>query len=295
LLVAYAKDEFTISRGIVRKAIEDIRGGLASGARLYYRPRRIWRLVPALVALLVFLFGLYWWTHRQDMAKILFGEQVASVPVPEKSEKTGVPIPKPEKASVFLDEQASLAGLFRLFEAQGGKDHYADDSFHVGLFPFTAELEKYKMFTKPFRILIDDRDPAESPNSATAAVTSTGPAPSPRYLLAHEITAQGAVLVDAEGNLSTVSSDFLEINRGHKVSWVHPYENNRRTLRKGMGGPSVLNMQWTLKEIGYPVEPTGILDDQTVENIKEFQTFFGLKSDGIVGHRTKALLYMVSE
>jgi peptidoglycan hydrolase-like protein with peptidoglycan-binding domain len=54
-------------------------------------------------------------------------------------------------------------------------------------------------------------------------------------------------------------------------------------------------MQWTLKEIGYPVEPTGIFDDQTAQNIKEFQAFFGLKADGIVGRRTKALLYMVSE
>jgi len=62
-----------------------------------------------------------------------------------------------------------------------------------------------------------------------------------------------------------------------------------------MGGPSVLNMQQTLKRIGYPVEPTGIFDKQTVRNIKQFQTFFGLKPDGIVGPRTKALLYMVSE
>jgi general secretion pathway protein A len=295
LLVAYAKDEFTISKGTVRKAIEDIRGGLASGVRPYYRPRRIGRLLPALVAVLVVLLGLYWWTHRQDMAKILFGEQVVYLPVPERSEKTDVPIPKPEKVSVFLDEQASLAGLFRLFDAQGGKDHYADDTVHVGLFPFTAELEKYRIFKKPFRILIDDREPAESPNSATEALTSTGSAPSARYLLVHEMTAQGAVVVDAEGNTSTVGSDFLEINRGHRVSWVYPYENSRRIVRKGMGGASVLNMQWTLKEIGYPVEPTGIFDDQTVENIKEFQTFFGLKSDGIVGPRTKALLYMVSQ
>jgi len=295
LLVAYAKDEFTISRGTVRKAIEDIRGGLASGVRPYYRPSRIGKLLPALVAVLVVLLGLYWWTHRQDMAKILFGEQVVYLPVPERSETTAAPTPKPEKPSVFLDEQTSLAGLFRIFEAQGGKEHYADDTVHMGLFPFTAELEKYRIFKKPFRILIDDREPAESPNSASATLTSTSLAASPRYVLVHQITALGAVVVDAEGNLSTVSSNFLEINRGHKVSWVYPYENNRRTLRKGMGGPSVLNMQWTLKEIGYPVEPTGIFDDQTAQNIKEFQAFFGLKSDGIVGRRTKALLYMVSD
>lgn len=295
LLVAYAKDEFSISRGTVRKAIEDMRGGLASGVRAYHRPKRIGKLLPALVILLVVLLGLYGWMHRNDIAKTLLGEQVVYLPVPERSEKTAVPIPKPEKASVFLDEQASLAGLFRLFEAQGGKDQYTDDTVHMGLFPFSAELEKYTMFKKPFRILMDYREPAEAPNSATAGLTSTGSAPSPRYLLVHEITAQGAVVVDAEGDLELVSSDFLETNRGRKVSWVYPYENNQRTLRKGMGGPSVLNMQQTLKGIGYPIELTGIFDDQTVETIRQFQTFFGLKPDGIVGPRTKALLYMVSE
>jgi len=295
LLVAYAKDEFSISRGTVRKAIEDMRGGLASGVRAYHRPKRIGKLLPALVILLVVLLGLYGWMHRNDIAKTLLGEQVVYLPVPERSEKTAVPIPKPEKASVFLDEQASLAGLFRLFEAQGGKDQYTDDTVHMGLFPFSAELEKCTMFKKPFRILMDYREPAEAPNSATAGLTSTGSAPSPRYLLVHEITAQGAVVVDAEGDLELVSSDFLETNRGRKVSWVYPYENNQRTLRKGMGGPSVLNMQQTLKGIGYPIELTGIFDDQTVETIRQFQTFFGLKPDGIVGPRTKALLYMVSE
>jgi general secretion pathway protein A len=295
LLIAYAKDEFSISRGTIRKAIDDMRGGLSSEVRARYGPRRIGRLLPVLVALLVVLLGLFGWMHRGDMAKIFSGEQAVYHPVPESSEQTSVPIPKREKASVFLDEQASLAGLFRLFKELGGKDHYAEDTVHVGLFAFGTELEKYRMFRKPFRILIDYPEPAESPNTASAALTSTGSAPSPRYLLVREITAQGAVVVDAEGNLSPVSRDFLEINRGKQVSWVYPYENKHLTLVKGMGGPSVLDMQQTLKRIGYPVEPTGIFDDRAVQNIKEFQRSFGLKPDGIVGPRTKALVYMVSE
>jgi peptidoglycan hydrolase-like protein with peptidoglycan-binding domain len=54
-------------------------------------------------------------------------------------------------------------------------------------------------------------------------------------------------------------------------------------------------MQDTLESIGYPIELTGIFDEQTVQYIKRFQTSFGLVSDGIVGPRTKALLYMVSQ
>jgi peptidoglycan hydrolase-like protein with peptidoglycan-binding domain len=62
-----------------------------------------------------------------------------------------------------------------------------------------------------------------------------------------------------------------------------------------MIGPSIVKVQQTLRQIGYPVEPTGIFDDPTFQNIKKFQAYFGLKPDGIVGRRTKALLYMVSE
>ncbi|HUT70446.1 MAG TPA: AAA family ATPase [Desulfatiglandales bacterium] len=294
LLVAYAKDEFSISRGTIRKAIDDMRGGLSSEVRAHCGPRRIWRLLPVLVALLVVLLGLFGWMHRGDIAKIFSAEQAVYLPVPESSEQTAVPIPKREKVSVFLDEQASLAGLFRFFEERADRNHYADGAVHVGLFPFTTELEKYRMFRKPFRILLQDPGLGGSQSTASAGKPSSL-VPSPGYLLIHEITAQGALVVDAEGNLSPVSRDFLEINRGQKVSWVYPYENQHLTLVKGMGGPSVLNMQQTLKRIGYPVEPTGIFDKQTVRNIKQFQTFFGLKPDGIVGPRTKALLYMVSE
>lgn len=294
LLIAYAKDEFSISKRTIRKAIDDMRGGLSSEVRARYGSRRIWRLLPVLLTLLVVLLGLLGWMHRGDMARIFSGEQAVYLPVPERSEKTAVPIPKREKASVFLDEQASLAGLFRLFKARGDKNHYADDTVHVGLFPFTVELEKYRMFRKPFRVLLEDPVLGESQSTGSAGKPSSS-LPSPGYLLVHEITAQGAVVVDAEGNLSPVSRDFLEINRGQKVSWVYPYENKHLTLVKGMGGPGVLNMQQTLERIGYPVEPTGIFDDQTVRTIKQFQTSFGLKPDGIVGPRTKALLYMVSE
>ncbi len=294
LLVAYAKDEFAISKGTIQKAIDDMRGGLSSEVRAPYGPRRMWRLLPVLLTLLVVLLGLYGWIHRGDMVQIFSGGQPVYLPVPERSEPNAVTIPKPEKVSVFLDEQASLAGLFRLFRAQGGTDQYADDTVHVGLFPFSTELETYRMFRKPFRILLEDHGRGKSQSTASAGKPPSS-VPSPGYLLVHEITAQGAVLVDSEGTLSTVSKDFLEINRGKKVSWVYPYENKQLTLVKGMDGPNILNMQRTLERMGYPVKRTGIFDEQTVQNIKRFQTSFGLKPDAIVGPRTKALLYMASE
>jgi peptidoglycan hydrolase-like protein with peptidoglycan-binding domain len=62
-----------------------------------------------------------------------------------------------------------------------------------------------------------------------------------------------------------------------------------------MERPGALRVQKTLKKMGYPVEITGIYDESTFRNIMKFQEFFGLMPDGIVGTRTKALLYQMSD
>jgi peptidoglycan hydrolase-like protein with peptidoglycan-binding domain len=61
-----------------------------------------------------------------------------------------------------------------------------------------------------------------------------------------------------------------------------------------MSGLRVLALQRALEEIGYTVKPTGIYDQSTYEQVLQFQKDFALKADGIVGTRTKGLLYQVS-
>jgi murein L,D-transpeptidase YcbB/YkuD len=56
----------------------------------------------------------------------------------------------------------------------------------------------------------------------------------------------------------------------------------------------VLEVQLMLKEIGYQVEPTGAFDEATFLEVIAFQRRCGLMRDGIVGRRTKALLYQMT-
>lgn len=294
LLIGYAKDEFTISKGTVRKAVKDIRGNLAPEMGARFWPKRLGRLLPVLVALLIILAGFSIWIHRGDILKIFPGEETIHLPMPQSKETVAVPVPERKEPSLFLDDQVSIAGLFKLFRDRDGKDRYADDRVHVGLFPFSTELKNYTVFKKPFRILLDDPEPSESPGTVSPGSPSDTVS-SPRYLLIQEITADGAVVIDAEGRDNRVNRAFLESHQGQRVSWVYPYENKSLTLVKGMIGPSIEKVQQALKQIGYPVEPTGIFDDPTFQNIKKFQAYFGLKPDGIVGRRTKALLYQVSD
>ena len=221
-------------------------------------------------------------------------EEKASVPIPKVKEVISVPIVKREAAGLFLDEKSSLAGLFRLFREKMGRDNYAADNVHLGLFSFETKMENYIMFKKPFRVLLAHFGPSQSPSPFPAGMSSN-PVSSSRYLLIHEVTADGAILVDAEGKNRPGTRAFLQSHWGQKVSWVYPYENKNVDLSKGMEDPGVLRAQKTLKKMGYPVEITGIYDESTFRNIMKFQAFLGLMPDGIVGPRTKALLYQMSD
>ena len=294
LLVAYAKDEFTISKGTVQKAIEDVRGNLSPKIRIRDWSLKRVNLLPVFLLLLIILAGFSGWTYRAHILNVFSPKEKASVPIPKVKEVISVPIVKREAAGLFLDEKSSLAGLFRLFREKMGRDNYAADNVHLGLFSFETKMEKYIMFKKPFRVLLAHFGPSQSPSPFPAGMSSN-PVSTSRYLLIHEVTADGAILVDAEGKNRPVTRVFLQSHWGQKVSWVYPYENKNVDLFKGMECPGDLRVQKTLKKMGYPVEITGIYDESTFRNIMKFQEFFGLMPDGIVGTRTKALLYQMSD
>jgi len=233
--------------------------------------------------LLIILAGLSGWAYRGHILNIF-----------SPKEEVSVPIRKRQTASLFLDEKSSLAGLFRLCREKTGRNNYTTDNVHLVLFSFDTKIENHGMFKKPFRVLLDRFGSSQSPKSLSTDMASN-PTSSIRYLLIREVTADGAIAVDPEGNGRLVTRDFLQIHWGQKVSWVYPYENRNVDLVKGMRGQGVLKVQKTLKKIGYPVEITGIYDDSTFRNIRKFQAYFGLKPDGIVGPQTKALLYQMSD
>ncbi len=292
LVVAYAKDEFSISQGTVKKAIGDMRGAVAPEMGVSYWPRKLLKLLPALAILLIALVGLSLWINREAILELFSGKRIADLSSSETATKVSIPVPGTEAASLFLDEQASLAGLFRLYEGKGNGRRYAEETVHVGVFTFNTEIETYSKFRKPFRILLDEH---AGLSSGVSPVTPSGATRSPRYLLIQEMTSEGAVIIDANGQEKPVSRDFLKDHRGQRVSWVYPYENQGFTLVKGMSGPPVLEVQQKLKGMGYPVDTTGVFDNLTVQTIRKFQAHFGLKPDGIVGPRTKALLYQASD
>ena len=191
-------------------------------------------------------------------------------------------------ASLFLDEEDSLAGLFRLSDAKEFQKKHDVNEIHLGLFSFYTEPEHYIMFRKPFRVQVAGPEFAGSHSQG-------GALPSPRYLLIREVIADGAFAVDADGKERHITRDFILTHWGQEVSWVYPYENEGVNLAQGMSGPDVVKLQQVLNEIGYSVPPTGLYAGLTFDQVTRFQDDFGLRADGIVGTRTKGLLYQMSE
>jgi hypothetical protein len=221
--------------------------------------------------------------HQAEMAEGNKTENVPSAP----------PEPEMKAASLFLDEQASLAGLcwlghVGLFNDKERLNSPAANEVHLGLYWFHAEAEQYIMFKKPFRIRVPD--PAHHPDPG-----HSGALPLPRYLLIREVTADGAIAIDADGKEQLITRDFILTHWGQEVCWMYPYENKSTNLARGMSGREVMKLQHTLNEIGYSVEPTGRYDKSTFRQVMRFQSDFALKADGIVGTRTKGLLYQMSD
>jgi len=61
-----------------------------------------------------------------------------------------------------------------------------------------------------------------------------------------------------------------------------------------MHSPEVARTQTILQSLGYLTKPTGFYDAATRQHVRKFQEDFGLMADGIVGPRTMALLYQMS-
>jgi hypothetical protein len=199
-----------------------------------------------------------------------------------------------QEATIYLDEKTSLAGLFNLYNDKNNAGGSHENEQNVGMISFDIEPKYFMRFKKPFRVLLTHFSPSES-SSPIAGDTSSNLLSSSRYLLIREVTADGVIAVDADGKEREVARDFFKSYGEQNVTWIYPYEGKKVDLIKGMSSPDVLNVQKSLKKLGYLLELTGVYDNATFRCVMKFQNYFELSPDGIVGPRTRAFLYQVSD
>lgn len=295
LLIAYVKEKHTISKSIIARAVEELHGAIKTEPVVSDWSWKKFASSTLLVLLLMMVAAFAGWSLREYIVGISpVKEKPASVRITGPIEPPSKPSPQPplqpppeetqikkEPAPLFLDDKTSLIALFRLFSNQlNGTGQNLDEVLYDLVF-FDVEPEYQLWFKKPFRIRIPD----------AAQVSLDGP----RFLLIRAVTEEGAIAIDAEGEERPVSRDFIVGHWGSRLSFFYPYKNKNTYLVKGTDVPDVLAVQRNLKELGYQVEVTGIYDKTTHEGVKKFQGDLGLKADGIVGPRTRALLFQMSK
>lgn len=287
LLIAYTGEKQSITRAMVKDAIRDLRGGAGSGQMLEGGSRSVTPVTITLLILLMITAAFAGWNLRSHILEVFLKTELSA---PREAEKSPAILNQHQKGldGLFLDERSSLAGLFDLFRAKTrsrpGKEEKESlniDDFDLGLVSFRVAPEYFTLFKKPFRVKLSGLLPLSVPR--------------PCYLLICEVTYNSVIAIDGEGNRRPVNRDFILAHWGGTVSAVYPYGESVTYLGSGMKSPAVLKIQRVLDSIGYPVEPNGVFDDQTSREVIRFQRDFDLNEDGIVGRRTMALLFQMTE
>jgi general secretion pathway protein A len=322
LLIAFAQEKHTLSKNIASKAIRE----LYCDTRRE-RPVMVWSWkryasFTMLLLILIMVAGFAGFSYKEFFLFPFMEEQKREVGHPIRSDPTEIKPPKPveedpipreisletspiraveeeskaelispilsdaesvkmdlpeKEPALFLDEKTSVGELFDLFNDMSQGLNRAP----LSLVTFDLAPEYYVLLKKPFRV--------------QRAGSSDGNAITPLYLLIRQVTEGGAVAVDTGGREWLLAREFILRHWGGKVSWVYLDRDKNGNLSKGMGVPEVLGVQKTLKAIGYLVEPTGDYDASTVRAVRAFQKDFGIPVDGVVGPRTRALLFQMTQ
>lgn len=279
LLIAYTKEKQTISAGIIGEAVTDLSKGavmdrLAAGF-LWNRIRAAGLMILLVPVLLICI---YLWSSRGPVS----GLPASNLETGAIKNVSSEPIEPEQKSSdLFLDEKAGLASLIGLFNEARAAGGLKTAASQLGLVTFDLGPEYCPLLKRPFLVYL-----FHSPLSSS---------PAPCCLLIRKTTEDGAVAVDLENRDHPITRDFIRRHWGGKVSWVYSYKIKNMHLMKGMSVPEVIRIQEILDHTGYPTNPTGIYDDLTFRQVLRFQKDFGLNADGIVGPRTRALLYQMTE
>ncbi len=327
LLIAYAQEKHTLSKGIAGRAIHELYGDTRGEQSVIDWTWKRYASFTLLLLILIMVAGFAGLSYKEPLLgpflnelkteavpsvrtgsqssislepreeepptpKVESGKESMTSPAKVESESKFVsPIQletAPEESekqeknmALFLDEKTSIGGLFDLFNGVRNEKHQGLNQAPLTLVTFDLAPEYFVMLKKPFRV--QRSDPAN------------GNRPTPLYLLIRQVTEGGAVAVDAGGREWLLARDFIMKHWGRKVSWVYLDKEKIGDLAKGMDIPGVLEVQKILKELGYQAEPTGFYNTSTLSAVRKFQKDFGLRADGIVGSRTRALLFQMTQ
>jgi general secretion pathway protein A len=276
LLLAYASERHTVSRKMIDRAEEELRGDLAIGRPAAGRPNLGMALRCFLLAALVAAVAFGGWRYRGDFHRL---QSLAWAPFSsgEKTPLRAEPDEAPEE-DLLLDDKNSIAALFDLYRSAAGDSNPAPS---LALFSFRLRPEYYVMIRKCFRASLSSDSPE-----------GYGPR---RFLVIRRTLEEGAFVASEKDGERFLPRSIILDRWGGNIDLIFPYDQSVVSLRKGMSGPEVAELQKGLQRLGYLVGTTGDYDSDTSDQVRKFQRDFGLEPDGVAGLKTRALLYGMTD
>lgn len=304
LLTAFGDNRRKVTGSIARSAIRELKSRGGDANRFFTRSRLLtgFMVLLCLVLIAVFLYkilpGYKTGTDKPGAMETKDTKNTTAIDSPgEPARETGSEIKTSLEFEDFLGTLTSRSSRFTAvktaisrWEAVPGLNPYLDDiEDDNAFFQFAAARNNFHML-----VVNNDLDLVKKLNLPAVLAFLPPKAMSPRYLTLVKITGNEMIFKGGEKD---------EIIAVEPVKMQSYWSGNAYILWKnffnysgdiGLDAPaeSVFTLKMLLRDIGFKeIKPDNLYDDSTRETIKKIQEKHGIEVDGIVGARTKIVLY----
>ncbi len=316
LLVGFTRNSHKVGGGVIRAAIRELSGRRGpDGGR-----RRIWRGAFAAAALALAAIG-FWAPARKAVIETIGGPIGAVVARVSPSVAPGlegaaggentrlVRIVTPTTTTIVREEELAVStapaahswktlfadlGAIEMTQSWSAATNALLERWDVPLisggevaYDFQLAAAQAGLRYASFQILLDDLAALDLP--AIVAVDLEGRGVRYIALLGYE---DERFLTNLGENVWVPASVLEEARRGNVYLFWKEQESLAEIVREGDKGHDVLWVKNALAELGYyNGSPDDLFESNLQRAVTALQSDFGLEADGVVGGRTKMLLY----
>jgi general secretion pathway protein A len=299
LLTAFGDNRRKVTGSIARSAIRELKSRGGDANRFFTRGRLLTAFIVllCLVLIAVFLYrilpvnkpGAPETKDTKNTVNIVSQEEPAS--------ETGSEIKTSLEFEDFLGSLTSRSSRFSavktaisLWETAPGLNPYLDDiDDDNAFFRFAAARNNFHIL-----VVNNDLDLVKKLNLPAVLAFLPPKAMSPRYLTLVKMTGNEMILKGGEKDevISVEPAKMQSYWSGNAYILWKNFFNYSGDIGLDAPAESIFTLKMLLRDIGFKdIKPDNLYDDFTRETIKKIQEKHGIEVDGIVGARTKIVLY----
>jgi general secretion pathway protein A len=299
LLTAFGDNRRKVTGSIARGAIRELKSRGGDTNRFFTRGRLLTGFIVllCLVLIAVFLYKILP-VNKSETVDTNDTKNTASIASQEElTRDTGSGIKTSLEFEDFLGSLTSRSSRFTavktaisLWDTAPGLNPYLDDiDDDNAFFQFTAARNNFHIL-----VVNNDLDLVKKLNLPAVLAFLPPDAMSPRYLTLVKITGNEMILKGGEKDeiISVAPAKMQSYWSGSAYILWKNFFNYSGDIGLDAPAESVFTLKMLLRDIGFKeIKPDNLYDDFTRETIKKIQEKHGIEVDGIVGSRTKIVIY----